>query len=72
MQPFGRFQLDQVVADYYEVPLSADLPTGHYELMLTLYQRVSGGGFEQATASDRSGRELGHMATVLTFELEGG
>jgi hypothetical protein len=69
MLPFGLFQLDQVVADYYEVPLSADLLSGHYELRLALYQTVAGGGFERATATDSSGQELGELVTVLTFEL---
>jgi hypothetical protein len=69
MHPFGRLQAGQVIADYYEVPIPHDAPTGQYMLVVILYQVVAANRFVNATVTDPSGRALGESVTVLTLYL---
>lgn len=69
MHPFGRLQVGQVVADYYEVPIPTDAPVGSYVFQVLLYEVLATGGFENAPITDTTGRALGGTATVMEFIL---
>lgn len=72
MHPFSTFVPGEIVADYYEIPISADAPPGEYVLRAILYERGLDGGFRNAQARDAAGNSLGEAAEVLRFHRAAG